>query len=240
MAEKRYAILIGSSRYPDEPGLTKLRCPENDVDALDAVLRSPDFGGFTETFVFKNRPSHEILEKIETVLADAGRDDLVLIYFSGHGKLNPAGQLCLATVNTKIKALGSTSLPVSWIKSYFDHSASSKKVFLLDCCYSGAAGKAFIKGDDDQLRLMSRGQGTFIMTASTGIEVAEEKEGDEFGLFTKHLVQGIRSGEADKDEDGFVDMQELYEYVHEKVQAEGARKGRRSRCSGGFRARGSC
>lgn len=224
MAEKRYAILIGSSRYPDEPGLAELRCPENDVDALDAVLRSPDFGGFTETFVFKNRPSHETLEKIETVLADAGRDDLVLIYFSGHGKLNPAGQLCLATVNTKIKALGSTSLPVSWIKSYFDHSASRKKVFLLDCCYSGAAGKAFIKGDDDQLRLMSRGQGTFLMTASTGIEVAEEKEGDEFGLFTKHLVQGIRSGEADKDEDGFVDMQELYEYVHEKVREEGAQK----------------
>ncbi|MCI5192165.1 MAG: DUF1566 domain-containing protein [Candidatus Electrothrix sp. AU1_5] len=224
-AEKRYAILIGSSRYPNEPGLTELRCPENDVDALDAVLRSPDFGGFTETFVFKNRASHEILEKIETVLVDAGREDLVLIYFSGHGKLNPAGQLCLATVNTKIKALGSTSIPVSWIKSYFDHSASQKKVFLLDCCYSGAVGKDFIRGGvDDQLQLMSRGQGTFIMTASSGIQTAVEKEGDQYGLFTKYLVYGIQSGEADKDEDGFVDMQELYEYVHEKVREEGAQE----------------
>jgi hypothetical protein len=62
------------------------------------------------------------------------------------------------------------------------------------------------------------------MTASTGIEVAVEKEGDQYGLFTKHLVQGIRSGEADTNEDGFVDMQELYEYVHEKVQGEGAQK----------------
>ncbi|XCN71334.1 MAG: DUF1566 domain-containing protein [Candidatus Electrothrix aestuarii] len=223
-AEKRYAILIASSRYPDEPGLTDLRCLENDVDALDAVLCSPDFGAFTETFVFKNRPSHEVLEKIETVLADAGRDDLVLIYFSGHGKLNPAGQLCLAAPNTKLRALGSTSIPVGSIKAYFDHSVSRKKVFLLDCCYSGAAGKSFIKGGDDQLRLMSRGQGTFIMTASTGIEVAEEKEGDQYGLFTKHIVEGIRSGEADKDEDGFVDMQELYEYVHENVQKEGVQK----------------
>ncbi|MCI5136255.1 MAG: DUF1566 domain-containing protein [Candidatus Electrothrix sp. AW2] len=224
-AEKRYAILIGSSKYPNEPGLTELRCPEKDVDALNAVLRSPDFGGFTETFAFKNSPSHEILEKIETVLADAGREDLVLIYFSGHGKLNPAGQLCLATVNTKIKALGATSIPVSWIKSYFDHSASQKKILLLDCCYSGAVGKDFIRGGvDDQLQLMSQGQGTFIMTASTGIEVAVEKEGDKYGLFTKHLVYGIQSGEADKDEDGFVDMQELYEYVHKKVQEEGAQE----------------
>ncbi|MCI5114607.1 MAG: DUF1566 domain-containing protein [Candidatus Electrothrix sp. AW1] len=223
-AEKRYAILIGSSKYPNEPGLTELRCPEKDVDALNAVLRSSDFGGFTKTFAFKNSPSHEILEKIETVLVDAGRDDLVLIYFSGHGKLNPAGQLCLATVNTKIKALGSTSIPVSWIKSYFDHSASQKKILLLDCCYSGAVGKAFTKGDDDQLQLMSRGQGTFIMTASSGIQTAVEKEGDQYGLFTKYLVYGIQSGEADKDEDGFVDMQELYEYVHEKVQEEGTQK----------------
>ncbi|MCW5201932.1 SUMF1/EgtB/PvdO family nonheme iron enzyme [Desulfobulbus sp. US4] len=225
MAEKRYAILIASSSYPDEPGLTDLRCPANDVDALDKVLRSPDLGGFTETVVFKNRPSHEVLERIETVLGEAGREDLVLIYFSGHGKLNPAGQLCLATANTKLRALGSTSIQAAEIKSYFDHSASRKKILLLDCCYSGAVGKDFTKGGvGEQLQLMSRGQGTFIMTASTGIEVAVEKEGDTYGLFTKHLVEGIRSGEADKDEDGFVDMQELYEYVHEKVRGEGAQQ----------------
>ncbi|MCI5125524.1 MAG: formylglycine-generating enzyme family protein [Candidatus Electrothrix sp. AR5] len=62
------------------------------------------------------------------------------------------------------------------------------------------------------------------MSASTGIGLAEEKEEDQYGLFTKHLVQGIRSGEADKNEDGQVDMQELYEYVHEKVREEGAQE----------------
>ncbi len=64
MAGKRYAILIASSRYPDEPGLTPLRCPENDVDALNEILGSPEFGQFTETFVLKNKPSHEVLEQI--------------------------------------------------------------------------------------------------------------------------------------------------------------------------------
>jgi len=218
--EKRYAILIGSSKYPDEPGLTELRCPENDVDAMREVLHSPDFGDFTETVVFKNRPNHEILEKIETVLADAGRDDLVLIYFSGHGKTS-IGPLCLATSNTKIKALGSTSIPVGTIKTFFDSSDIRKKILVLDCCFSGSAGKIFTKGGvDDQLRLISKGEGTFIMTASATFQAAFEKEGDQYSLFTKHLVEGIRTGEADKDEDGLVDMQELYEYVHEKVQGE--------------------
>ncbi|MGX9728811.1 MAG: caspase, EACC1-associated type [Candidatus Electronema sp. VV] len=225
MAGKRYAILIASSRYPDEPGLTELRCPENDVDALNEVLRSPDFGQFAKTVVLKNKPSHEVLEQIETVLHDAGREDLVLIYFSGHGKLNPSGQLCLAAANTKLRTLGSTSIPVERIKSFFDAADTRQRILILDCCYSGAVGKDFVKGGvDNQLQLMSGGQGTFIMTASTGIQVAVEKEGDSLGLFTKHLVEGIRSGEADRNEDGFVDIHELYQHVYEKVRAEGAQE----------------
>ncbi|XCN72502.1 MAG: DUF1566 domain-containing protein [Candidatus Electrothrix aestuarii] len=227
MAEKRYAILIASSEYSAESGLSPLRCPEHDVDALDAILSSPDFGNFTETFVFRNAPSYEILPKLNSVLSNAGKDDLVLIYFSGHGKLNRLGHLCLATVNTDSKALEATSIRASTIKSYFDISYSRKKILLLDCCYSGAAGEEFVRtkgGVNEELQLMSSGQGTFIMTASSGIQTAVEKEGDQYGLFTKHLVVGIRSGEADKDEDGFVDMQELYEYVHEKVREDGAQE----------------
>ncbi|MCW5212416.1 DUF1566 domain-containing protein [Desulfobulbus sp. TB] len=222
--EKRYAILIGSSKYPDEPGLTELRCPENDVDAVNKILTSHDYGQFTKTLVFKNRFSHEIEQNINRVLFNASKDDLILIYFSGHGKLSRSGTLSLVTADTKLSALESTSILSEKLKYYFDHSYSRKKILLLDCCYSGAIGKVFKGGIDDQLQLISEGQGTFIMSASTGIGLAEEKEEDQYGLFTKHLVQGIRSGEADKNEDGFVDMQELYEYVHDKVQEEGAQK----------------
>ena len=227
MANKRYAILIASSRYPDEPGLTELRCPENDVDALNEVLSSPDFGQFSKTVVFKNAPSYEILRGIETVLADAGRDDLVLVYFSGHGKTNFFEQLYLATLDTNLKALGSTSIPLERLKSFFEHYYEVRsKILILDCCYSGAAGKAFAKGGgvDDQLQIMAKGQGTFIMTASTSTQIAVEKPGDSLGLFTKHLVNGIKSGDADRDEDGEIDIHELYQHVYEKVRAEGAQE----------------
>ncbi|RWX46317.1 Formylglycine-generating enzyme, required for sulfatase activity, contains SUMF1/FGE domain [Candidatus Electrothrix aarhusensis] len=227
MAEKRYAILIASSEYSEESGLRRLRCPENDVRAVDEILCSPDFGQFTETFVLRNAPSYEILPRLNSVLTEAGKDDLILIYFSGHGKLNRLGHLCLATANTDSKALEATTILASTIKSYFDLSYSRKKILLLDCCYSGAAGEEFARtkgGVDEELQLMSGGQGTFIMTASSGLQTSVEKEGDQYGLFTKHLVQGIRSGEADKNEDGQVDMQELYEYVHEKVREEGAQE----------------
>ena len=36
---KRYAILIGSSRFDKEPKLKPLRCPENDVDGMYEIVR---------------------------------------------------------------------------------------------------------------------------------------------------------------------------------------------------------
>ena len=224
MAERRFAVLIANSRFPDEPRLLDLRLPENDVDGLYEVLSSPDRGQFTEIFRLKNRPSHEVLRQINQVLRQAERDDLVLIYYSGHGKLNLAGQLHLATTDTVLDVLEATSVPVQSIRNFVDVSPSSKAVLLLDCCYSGAVGGAFARGDvDEQLQLMSGGRGTYIMTASTGTQVAIENESDQYGVFTKHIIEGIQGGEADRNGDGLIGMGELYSYVHDRVLEEGHR-----------------
>jgi uncharacterized caspase-like protein len=179
--------------------------PENDVDGLNAVLSLEDRGGFTDLVILKNRPSSEVLRNLSYALSRAERDDLVLIYYSGHGKLNRVGQLQLATIDTILDALESTSIPVQAIKNFIDVSPSNKVVLILDCCYSGAIGTVFMRSStDDQLQLMSSGRGTYIMTASTGIQVAVEKEGDQYGVFTKQLIEGIQGGEADADGDGYI------------------------------------
>jgi formylglycine-generating enzyme required for sulfatase activity len=224
MTERRYGVLIASSRFPDEPKLEDLRCPENDVDGLNEVLRSPEHGQFSETFILKNKPHYEVLKNINQVLWQASKDDLVLIYYSGHGKLDFTGQLHLATIDTVVDLLVSTSIPVERIKSSIDNARSNKIILILDCCFSGEAEKAFAKiksGVDDQLKLLSKARGTYILTASTGIQVAVEKESDEYGVFTKHIIEGIRSGEADIDSDGLVSMEDLYCYVRPRVLSEG-------------------
>ena len=137
------------------------------------------------------------------------KNDLVLVYYAGHGKLSRLGRLCLAATNTSLDLLESTSIKVDEIKGFLDASPSRKKVLILDCCYSGAVGDAFTRGSvDDQLQLASRGRGTYIMTASTKIESAIEK--DDHGVFSRYLVEGIKTGEADQDEDGFISVNELY------------------------------
>jgi len=124
-----------------------------------------------------------------------------------------------------LNALEATSIPLEIIKSYVDITDSNKIVLILDCCFSGAAGAAFSRGGvDDQMQLASGGRGTYILTASTGIQVAVEKEVDRYGIFTKHLVEGIQTGEADVDGDGRVTMDEVYRYVHTHVLADSAQE----------------
>ena len=217
---KRYGVLIASSQFPDEPKLKDLACPENDVDGLSEVLNDMAIGGFSDVEVVKNQPSHQALRSVHKVLRKAGRDDLVLIYYAGHGKLDRAGRLHLATTETVNSELETTSIPAQRIRDLIDNADATKIALILDCCYSGAIEKSFLRGDvEEQLHAVAGGRGTFIMTASTDVQTAREEIRDGYGIFTKHVIDGMRGG-ADADGDGIVTMNELYDYVHRQVLAD--------------------
>lgn len=224
MSERRYAILIASSKYGCDPErLPELRCPENDVEALSRILTSEQHGIFDrpDVLVLRNKPSYEVLRALNRVLKQAGKNELVLIYYSGHGKLDPAGRLHLATGDTLIQELESTSIPVSSVRNYIDISPSNKVILILDCCYSGSVGSAFLKGSvDDQLQQVSDARGIYIITASTAIQVAQERPEDDYSLLTKHLLEGIEEGRADADDDGLITVEDLYSYAYERMRKE--------------------
>ncbi len=105
----------------------------------------------------------------------------------------------------------------------------------LDACYSGAAwGRTFISQrmgtrtvsvDELFLDRLTSSKGRAIITASRSSEVSIELADLGHGVFTYYLVEGLK-GAADTNGDGIVTLQELYEYVGQKVSAK-------SRASGG-------
>ena len=193
---RRRAILIAASEFPEEPSLQTLRCPMNDVAGMAEALTSPDFGLFTDPLTFVNQPSHSTLRDINRVFKEASRDDQILIYYSGHGKQDTAGHLHLATSDTEAGALETSSIAIGSLRRLIDNYACKQVALILDCCYGGAVGKDFLKsGVDDQLNQTFHGRGVYILTASTATQTAREKEGDDYSLFTKHILQGVRQGE---------------------------------------------
>ncbi len=218
---KKYAILIGNSRFPDESDKSKLpdlACPEKDVDGLSTVLAS-ERGEF-DVLSLKNQPSYQILRELQRKVKQAEADDLLLLYYSGHGKPNKSGLLHLTTLDTVIAELETSAIPINRVYDILGTGKARKVVILLDCCYSGAAGQGFKGAVDDQLQQLNNARGTYLVTSSTELQVSHESAAEGLSLFTKHLIAGLETGEADKDGDGWVSMNELYDYVQGKVVAE--------------------
>ena len=103
---------------------------------------------------------------------------------------------------------------------------SNCQVVILDCCNSGAFGRAGGKGGPDtDLRLPERfvtqGRGRAILTASRANQRSWESTPTvEVGgpsVFTSALAEGLRTGAADLDGDGYVSVEEAYKYAYRKV-----------------------
>jgi uncharacterized caspase-like protein len=221
MSGERRALLIGTAAYPADPALPDLRCPVNDVDGMAEVLRDPALGGFGTVEVLRDETSGAAKRALVAFCRDAKRDDTVLFYYSGHGKLDGSFALHLCTTDSEIDLLEATALPIAFVRDQLKKCRAENRVMLLDCCFSGAAkGVQARSALDDTLKLSVEGTGTYLMTASDSIETAQEKEGDLYGVFTKHVIEGLKSGAADVLGRGFVTMDDLYEYVLRTIRAD--------------------
>jgi hypothetical protein len=226
VASDRHALLIGSYEYANEPALHGLRGPANDIEALDAVLSDAAIGDFaTQTSI--NESSATVLERLEGFLKDRARDDVALLYFSGHGIKDVDGELYFAMANTRLNRLRATALKARDVHDLLRSSKARQQLLLLDCCYSGAFAKGLVVRGDNAANTVDYfdGRGHAVLTASDSIQYAfedghaqETASGAPQSVFTRVLVEGLTSGDADTDRDGVVTIDELYDYVHAQVR----------------------
>ena len=215
---RRLALIIGNSRY-DDPGLASLAAPDVDVRELGEALRSPDLGRFDEVAQLVDETSPALRRAIARLFHLKRRDNLLLLYFSGHGIRDDQGQLYLATRDTERNLLAATSLEASFVTSQMDHSASRRQVLILDCCHSGAFGAKNALGASigTAAAFEGIGFGRVVLTATDATQYTWE--GDQVvgtaepSLFTNFLVLGIQSGAADLNGDGEVTIDELYGHL---------------------------
>ncbi|MGF1936657.1 MAG: caspase, EACC1-associated type [Nostoc sp. ChiQUE02] len=220
----KVALLIGVSEY--EPGLNPLPSAVRDVEAVYGVLLHPEMGGFaaSDITLLKN-PERQVVEMaIETLFSGRYKDDLLLLYFSGHGIKDDRGRLYLATRNTSKTQQGelirSTSVSANFIHDRMSESRSRRQVVILDSCFSGAFAEGMSAKDDGTIDIREQlgGEGRAVLTSSTSTQYSFEQEGQDLSIYTRFLIEGIKSGEADRDQDEFISIDELHEYASQKVR----------------------
>ncbi|MGB3513022.1 MAG: caspase family protein [Microcoleaceae cyanobacterium] len=219
----KIALLIGVSEYlPEFPALPSA---VKDVEAMKEVLGNSEMGGFDDIKVLKNSNRQEIEEAIYELFANRNKDDVLLFYFSGHGVKSREGNLFLATPQTRKDQRGivtPTAVGASFLQTEMNNSFSQRLVVILDCCYSGAFTKGMTAKGDENIDIQAElgGKGRAILMSSSSTQSSFQSEGSELSIYTKYIVEGIKTGAADTDNNGKISADELHQYVSEKVHKE--------------------
>jgi hypothetical protein len=194
---------------------------------LADTLGHPDIGGFQVTSVV-DATAHEVRVALEDFLIDRDTTDLLLVYLSCHRLLDARGRLHFAASDTFKSRLAATGIESRRLLDQMEDCRARRQVLILDCCFSGAFDRGTKSGRDIDLgsQLGGHSRGRVVLTASRASEYSFEGEpltGSLTGsVFTSVPMDGLRSGKADLNNDGYIGVDEAYNYAFEQTRAKGS------------------
>lgn len=207
------ALLIGNSVFDADASLQPLNAPVKDVARLHRALVDAEVGMFDDEQVrlVTERSCNDILDELDQFFDAGRRDDLLLLYYSGHGVLDEHNHLYLCGRDTRSDRLLRTAISNTRINEFIHQSVCQQTVILLDCCASG-----MFKGG--QVGVQLAGPGRYIVSSTRGMALANDAATTTgTSLFTDCFVEGMLGRAADRDGDGYLDLRDVYDHVRHKL-----------------------
>jgi hypothetical protein len=212
---KVWALVIGVSSYDHMP---VLRYTDDDAYRMYAFLKSPEGGAIDDAhikvMIDEEATKEGIIKNMKALYGKAGPNDLVMMYFSGHGLKGAFLPIDYDGYNNK--------LDHEEINEIFKQSPAKYKLVIADACHSGslfamrdASAKNALASYYESLAQAQ--SGTALIMSSKSEETSLESSGLRQGVFSHFLIRGLK-GEADTDENNIVNVKELYDYINKNVQ----------------------
>jgi hypothetical protein len=185
------ALVIGIDAYPNSP----LTGCVNDAVSLAGTLEkngdgSPNFSIRLLTSNDVEVTSALLSQEISSLFT--GDADTVLLFFAGHGIINPETNAGYIVSQNGVR--GAWGLPLSEILGLANgaYPRIRSSVIILDSCHSGFAGEIPALGNG---QISTIGSGVTILTACHREQTAAETGGR--GVFTDILLDGLTGSSAD-------------------------------------------
>ncbi|WP_414589045.1 caspase family protein [Scytonema sp. PCC 10023] len=236
---KLWILLVGVNEYQDR-SLPSLRYPALDCQGLGEALNSATQGFPNKEVIvhhdFAAKPPtlQMIRGSLEQIVSQSQSQDSILLYFSGHGMLEPNTQqavLCLA--DTHKDDLLTTGLGMQELLRILGDSPANQQLVCLDTCHSGDMrllggnrGSARngnipeIPNPTTQMMNVLRQRASQSKGFCALLSCDQGQQSWEFpelghGVFTYYLMQGLL-GEA-ADSHGIIEADGLYKYVYRQT-----------------------
>lgn len=225
-APRREALVIGIDAYGD-PTFPPLRHAIDDATALGAKLASPELGGFDPVVVLTGADATRdgILERLRDLRDTLRRDDVLVVYFSGHGTRARDGEggwrRFLVPTDGTAADLAGTALDLADLQAFFGALAPARKALVVDACFDGD-GRSVVSPDDSGAPLGSLlptagalAPGEAYLFATTAGRPAREDDALGHGVYTSYWLDALSwgFGDADVDGDHVLTAWEIHDYA---------------------------
>jgi len=217
---KIWAVVVGVGKYTSMP---TLKFTDDDAFRFYSHLKSPLGGALPdeqiEILVDEGATRENILRTMRRFFLKADENDVIMMYFSGHGL-----EGCFLPSDFDGY---SNKLRHDEVRSIFMESKARHKICIADACHSGSLeynSDVAARGGPVQVSLEryyrafeeSEG-GIALLMSSKGEELSLEDKGLRQGVFTYYLLRGMK-GEADTNDDNIVSIKELHGFVYSRVR----------------------
>lgn len=212
---KVWAVVVGVASYDHMPSL---RYTDDDAYRFYAFLKSPEGGALPDEqvriLIDEDATREQVLTAMEAVFNRAGKNDLALFYFSGHGLSGSFLPIDFDGYSNKITH--------EEIAEIFNKCPAKYKLCVADACHSGSLFAMRSTAEESAISAYysTLGQsvsGTALIMSSKAEETSLESSGLRQGVFSHFLIRGLK-GEADKNQDKVVSISEIFQYVYEQVR----------------------
>jgi hypothetical protein len=225
-----HALIVGIAAY------RHLRPLPATHDALDVagVLRDRALCGYPDgnvrSLLDGDATRAQILGELDRLAERATERSTVLVYFSGHGGRSAGEGTCyLVPVEGRAddeQALAATAIAAPELSTRLARIAAARLTVVLDCCRaSGIAeprdvvlGELVPELTATGLDVLARGRGRAVLAASRSDGQAYVMQGARNGVFTGHLLDGLRGAAGGIG--GVIRVCDLFHYVQQRVVAE--------------------
>lgn len=223
-----YALVIGIERYRDVPAATGARADAELFARLaHTTLGVPERN--IRLLLDDRAGKADIDKELAWLAANTPANARILLYYSGHGSPEAAkGTPYLVPFDGDPKALATTALALADILKKLSETKAKDVLAITDACFAGAGGRSVLPPGARPLVRVAEAPASprvALFAAASGSEFSgPAAEGG--GLFTRTLIEGLGTGQADIDGDGNITLREAREWIGPRVAREAKRDNR--------------